>query len=577
MPGPTPPDWTHHKPALWADYQVAEQDIVHRLLAQGAPTGAQRARIQDTAHALVASVRESGEAGGLIAPFLQEYGLSNREGVILMCLAEAMLRVPDPLTVDALIEDKVTTAEWEQHLGGSPSGLVNLSTRSLMFTSRVLDLGEGGGLLRAAHDMVRRMGQPLIRTAVREAMKILGHQFVLGRTIGEALEVAAKRSQYRYSFDMLGEAALTQADADRYFKAYSAAINAVGRAGSVDADVIGNNGVSVKLSALHPRLEFAQRDRVLAELTPRLIDLARLAAGHNIGLTVDAEEADRLDLTMDILGRVCAAPDLKGWHGFGFVVQAYQKRAWRLIDLLTDMARGADRRLMLRMVKGAYWDSEIKRCQEQGLADYPVFTRKVNSDVSYIAATGKALSRPDAFYVQVATHNAHSAAAALVLADGKDFEFQRLHGMGEVLHDRLMADHGRPCRIYAPVGAHEDLLPYLVRRLLENGANSSFVNQIEDDAIPVEKIVRDPFAVVEGHTAAANPRIPLPRDLYGNVRVNARGIDLADAQAVDHLYGAMALPAVAGRAAAPILGGRTTEASGGEAVFDPADHARQVG
>ena len=466
--------------------------------------------------------------------FLAEYGLSTREGVALMCLAEALLRVPDTETIDALIEDKIGASDWAAHLGHSSSPLVNASTWALLLTGKVLGEAEEG-MAGALHEAIRRLGEPVIRAAVAQAMRELGHQFVLGRDMGEARgRAAAMEAQgYSFSYDMLGEAARTEADARRYHLAYSDSITALASVGR-GAGIRDRPGVSVKLSALHARYEFAQRDRVMTELAARLRSLALLAQSAGIGLNVDAEEADRLDLSLDVVEAVLADPALAGWDGFGVVVQAYGKRAPCVIDWLHELARQLGRRVMVRLVKGAYWDTEIKRAQVLGLDGFPVFTRKASTDVSFLACTRRLLGMTDRIYPQFATHNAHTMAAVLHMAgDVADFEFQRLHGMGEALHAAVREAHGTRCRIYAPVGAHHDLLAYLVRRLLENGANSSFVNQIVDESVTPEEIARDPIAVIEGlGSAVANPRIAPPADLFMPERRNAKGWDLTDPVAV---------------------------------------------
>ncbi|MDF2096595.1 bifunctional proline dehydrogenase/L-glutamate gamma-semialdehyde dehydrogenase PutA [Aquibaculum arenosum] len=568
--------------ALRTDTRADETRVVRRLLSEAELPSAAVDRIGSQARALVEAVRRSRIGQGGIDAFMHEYELSSKEGIVLMCLAEAMLRVPDSYTVDKLIEDKIGAAEWERHLGHSESLFVNASTWALMLTGRVVRLEEeerrdARGVLRR---LIHRSGEPVIRSAVRQAMRILGRQFVMGRTIKEATERA--RSQegkgYRYSYDMLGEAARTMADAERYFKSYRDAIAAIGKAaagkGPIEAP-----GISVKLSALHPRYEFAQRDRVMNELVPRLKTLCLDAKKHDINLCVDAEEAERLDLSLDVLEAVSGDPDLKGWNGFGLAVQAYQKRASRLIDWLADMAHRHERRLMVRLVKGAYWDTEIKRAQERGHAGYPVFTRKASTDVSYLACARKLLAERDAFYPQFATHNAHTLAAVLEMAgDRDDYEFQRLHGMGEALYEEIVgADKlNRPCRIYAPVGSHEDLLAYLVRRLLENGANTSFVNRIQDEALPIEEIVADPVARVRGLTQIPHPHIPLPERLFGEGRRNSAGLDLWAAEELVPLGKAMAKAAESGWEAAPLVGGRALEGPKRE-VRNPANRKQLVG
>ena len=496
-------------------------------------TRSDRTSIAARAVDLVRTTRAHAGAS-IMQGFLAEYGLSTREGVALMCLAEALLRVPDTETIDALIEDKIGASDWGAHLGHSSSPLVNASTWALLLTGKMLGEAEEG-VTGALHEAIRRLGEPVIRAAVAQAMRELGHHFVLGRDMREATTRAAAMEArgYTYSYDMLGEAARTEADARRYHLAYSASITALAGVGR-GAGVRDRPGVSVKLSALHARYEFAQRDRVMSELVARLRSLALLAQSAGIGLNVDAEEADRLDLSLDVVEAVLANPALAGWEGFGVVVQAYGKRAPHVVDWLHELAGQLGRRIMVRLVKGAYWDTEVKRAQVLGLDGFPVFTRKAGTDVSFLACARRLLAMTDRIYPQFATHNAHTAAAVLHMAgDRKDFEFQRLHGMGEALHEAVREAHGTRCRIYAPVGAHHDLLAYLVRRLLENGANSSFVNQIVDESVTPEEIARDPVEVVERlGAAAANPRIAAPPDLFMPERRNAKGWDLTDPLAV---------------------------------------------
>ncbi len=425
-----------------------------------------------------------------------------------------------------------------------------------------------------------RSGEPVVRQAVTAAMRILGRQFVMGRTIAEALERArpAEKVGYRHSYDMLGEAARTAADARRYFESYEAAITALGTAVN-GRDVFSAPGISVKLSALHPRYEEGERERVLKELMPPLLTLAQHAKAQGIGFTVDAEESERLDLSLDFIERLALDPSLAGWDGFGLAVQAYQKRVLPLIDCLADLAARSRRRLMVRLVKGAYWDSEIKRSQERGLDNYPVFTRKVATDVSYMAAAKRLLADRAAFYPQFATHNAHTLATILELAgDRRDFEFQRLHGMGEALYEQVVgADKlDRPCRVYAPVGSHEDLLAYLVRRLLENGANTSFVNRIVDEKAPIDEIIADPLARLRRLPRKPHPRIPLPRDLFGTQRRNSRGPDLSSRRELATLKTALEAAVRVAPSAAPIVGG--VELAGHDrGISDPADRRRTVG
>ncbi|WP_265500933.1 bifunctional proline dehydrogenase/L-glutamate gamma-semialdehyde dehydrogenase PutA [Paracoccus beibuensis] len=504
-----------------------EGPLLDRLIREAALSDQTRARISARAATLIRRIRAESKPT-MMELMLAEYGLSTREGVALMCLAEAMLRVPDRATMDALIEDKIAPSDWGKHLGESSSSMVNASTWALMLTGRVLEDAQPGlaGTLRGA---IRRLGEPVIRTAVTRAMREMGRQFVLGQTIEAALERAKGQEAkgYSYSYDMLGEAAMTARDAGRYAAEYRKAIAAI--AGScTKGSVRKNPGISIKLSALHPRYEVANEARVMAELVPVVLELAQQARAANMGLNIDAEEQDRLALSLKVIEAVLSGPSLAGWDGFGVVVQAYGKRAGAAIDRLHALATRLDRRIMVRLVKGAYWDTEMKRAQVEGLPGFPLYTSKTATDVSYLSLATRLLRMSDRIYPQFATHNAHSVAAVLELAGNLGaaegtFEFQRLHGMGERLHDIVLRDHGTACRIYAPVGAHRDLLAYLVRRLLENGANSSFVNQIVDDAVSPEEIARDPF------DALATARVPeallAPDAIYGDGRVNARGFD----------------------------------------------------
>jgi len=561
--------------------RIDETEAIRRILAAAEIPADTRERIPDKARALVREVRRQRLGKGGIDAFLHEYALSSREGVALLCLAEALLRVPDAETVDRLIRDKIGEADWESHLGRSESIFVNASTWALMLTGRLLHAGPAERDLRSAlRRLAARSGEPLVRQAVTAAMRILGRQFVIGRTIEEAIERAreAERHGYRHSYDMLGEAARTAADAARYIAAYDYAIAVIGE--SIGGrDVTAAPGISVKLSALHPRYEMAQRDRVLSELAPRLLDLAHHARRVGVGFTIDAEEADRLEPSLDLFEILALAPDLTDWDRLGLAVQAYQKRALPLIEWLADLASRARRRIMVRLVKGAYWDSEIKRAQERGLDGYPVYTRKVATDVSYLACARRLLAHGTAFYPQFATHNAHTVAAVLEMAgDRRDWEFQRLHGMGEALYEQIIgAEHlDRPCRIYAPVGSHEDLLPYLVRRLLENGANTSFVNRIVDDRQPIDEIIADPIARLARLPVKPHPRIPLPRDLYGPERKNARGLDLNDPTALTALRMEFAPAIRRPWHSVPLIAG-IEQTGAAEPVFDPSDRRRRVG
>ncbi|OAN75300.1 bifunctional proline dehydrogenase/L-glutamate gamma-semialdehyde dehydrogenase [Sulfitobacter sp. EhC04] len=528
------------------------QAVLDGLIDTAQLSGEARAAISTDAAGLVRDIRST-TAPGLMEVFLAEYGLSTDEGVALMCLAEALLRVPDADTIDALIEDKIAPSNWGRHMGHSTSSLVNASTWALMLTGRVLDDDQPGPVrhLRAA---IKRLGEPVIRTAVSRAMKEMGRQFVLGEDIEAAMKRASgmEKKGFTYSYDMLGEAARTERDAKRYHLSYSRAISAIATA-CTDEDIRKNPGISVKLSALHPRYEVAQDASVMNELVPRLRALALLAKSAGMGLNVDAEEADRLALSLEVIERVMSEPALAGWDGFGIVVQAFGPRAGTVIDALYEMAQKYDRKIMVRLVKGAYWDTEIKRAQVDGVDGFPVFTQKAATDVSYIANARKLLGMTDRIYPQFATHNAHTVAAVLHMADDREaFEFQRLHGMGETLHTLVMDKHKTRCRIYAPVGAHRDLLAYLVRRLLENGANSSFVNQIVDEDVPPEVVAADPFAQL-GQTNVAIPKGP---EVFLPQRRNARGFDLSHAQTLTEVEDARA-PFLSKRwEAAPLIAGK---------------------
>jgi RHH-type proline utilization regulon transcriptional repressor/proline dehydrogenase/delta 1-pyrroline-5-carboxylate dehydrogenase len=570
---------------LRALYRADETQVVEALLQAAELPPEIQDRIAARARRLVEAVRQNRVGGGGIDAFMHAYELSSKEGVVLMCLAEALLRIPDADTANALIKDKLRDADFGQHLGESDSLFVNASTWALMLTGRILKLDEGASDLKGIlKRMVTRSGEPVIRQAVTQAMRILGKQFVMGRTIEEALEraEASEARGYRYSYDMLGEAARTAADAQRYFEAYQAAIAAIGKAAK-GRGAIASPGISIKLSALHPRYEFAQRKRVMHELVPRIVALGEAAKKFDIGFTIDAEEAERLDLSLDVIEAVSAAPSLAGWNGFGLAIQGYQKRCLPLVDWLADMARRHKRRLMVRLVKGAYWDSEIKNSQERGLPGYPVFTRKASTDVSYLACAQRLLASPDAFFPQFATHNAHTLSAIIEMAGGEEaarakLEFQRLHGMGEPLYEQVVPKEamGIAARIYAPVGSHEDLLAYLVRRLLENGANTSFVNRIVDEKAPLDEIVADPVMKVRKLPQKPHPRIPLPIDIYGAERRNSKGIDLTDLDVLVPLQREVEAAAAREWKTSAIIGGVPLAVEGGP-VMNPADLQQTVG
>ena len=558
--------------AVTAAYRRAEPECIQALLPGATLPPGTVAQAEALAARLVTALRAKGSRG-TVEGLVREYSLSSQEGVALMCLAEALLRIPDTATRDALIRDKIGHGDWLAHVGHSPSLFVNAATWGLVVTGRLTGGTSQSGLGAALTRLVARGGEPLIRRGVDLAMRMMGEQFVTGQTIQEALGRSRRLEArgYRYSYDMLGEAAMTEADAARYYADYEAAIHAIGAAGA-GRGVIGGPGISVKLSALHPRYSRLQRPRVMAELLPRLRALALLAKGYGIGLNIDAEESERLELSLDLLEELCLDPLLTGWDGIGFVVQAYQKRAPFVLDWIVDLARRSGHRLMVRLVKGAYWDSEIKRAQVDGLDGFPVFTRKAHTDVSYLACARTLLAAPDAVFPQFATHNAYTVAAIYNMAPDwrpDRYEFQCLHGMGEGLYDEVVGPLDRPCRIYAPVGTHETLLAYLVRRLLENGANSSFVNRIQDPAVPVSELAADPVALVAAAqpVGAPHPMIRLPRTLFDD-RLNSAGLDFSNEQTLASLASVLDRLEVwaAGDGAAPP-----------QPVRNPADPADVVG
>jgi RHH-type proline utilization regulon transcriptional repressor/proline dehydrogenase/delta 1-pyrroline-5-carboxylate dehydrogenase len=560
----------------------------------------QRAAIEEVATRLVQGLRSNKDGGGVEA-LVQEFSLSSQEGVALMCMAEALLRIPDNATRDALIRDKISHGDWHSHLGNSPSLFVNAAVWGLMLTGKLTSTASEKGLASALTRMIGKGGEPLIRQGVHRAMKLMGEQFVTGQTIAEALgnSRALEKKGFRYSYDMLGEAATTELDAERYVASYEQSIRAIGMA-SNGRGIHEGPGISVKLSALHTRYSRAQRDRVMGELLPRLTKLALLARQYDIGINIDAEESDRLELSLDLLESLCFEPALKGWNGIGFVVQAYLKRCPYVIDHVIDLARRSGHRLMIRLVKGAYWDAEIKRAQIEGHEGYPVYTRKVHTDVSYLACARKLLGVPDAVYPQFATHNAQTVASIYQMAGNNyyagQYEFQCLHGMGEPLYEQVTGavaegKLGRPCRIYAPVGTHETLLAYLVRRLLENGSNSSFVNRIGDPKVPVAELVADPVVqaqaieLQEGQLGAPHPKIALPRQLFAALgaqsRLNSSGLNLANEQQLASLAAGLLrstqVPYVAAASVADVSLLNPGSADGWQPVCNPADTRDQVG
>ena len=593
---PSPPAQSPLRQAVTAACRIPEPQAVQHIL-EAARLPADLAR---STHALARRIaahlrqrRASAGRAGIVQNLLQEYALSSQEGVALMCLAEALLRVPDAATRDRLIRDKISRGQWQSHLGRSPSLFVNAATWGLLITGKLVATHSESGLSSALARLVGLGGEPLIRKGVDMAMRMMGEQFVTGETIDEALRKAREREAqgFRYSFDMLGEAAMTAHDAQRYLRDYEAAILAIGKA-SAGRGVYEGPGISIKLSALHPRYSRAQYGRVMHELYPTLVQLCALCKHYDIGLNIDAEESERLELSLDLLEQLAFEPRLQGWNGLGFVIQAYQKRCPFVIDHVIDLARRSARRLMVRLVKGAYWDSEIKRAQVEGQDGYPVYTRKPCTDAAYIACARKLLAAPEAVYPQFATHNAHTLAAIHELADPRrytpgQYEFQCLHGMGEPLYEQVVGDPaqgklGRPCRIYAPVGTHETLLAYLVRRLLENGANTSFVHRIADSTIALEDLVRDPAEVIddyartEGAVGLPHPAIPLPRDIYGPTRRNSRGLDLNDERQLQSLSQAFDAANQEPWDARPLLA-EPTSLGERKLVSNPADRSDVVG
>jgi len=537
-----------------------DAELAAGLLADAARDDATEHRIDARARTLVEAIRaKTSGLGGLggIEDFLHAYSLSTKEGLALMVLAEALLRVPDAATADRLIEDKLAAGRWLDGDVKSPALLVSASAWTLGIAARIIHPGEMPETI--LETIAKRLGLPTVRAATRQAMRLISSHFVLGQTIEAALERARGHAEFCYSFDMLGEGARTAADAEKYFAAYAAAIAAIGSSiGNVaPPSPAARPGISVKLSALHPRFEAISRERVLAELGPRLLDLARMAKAHELQFTVDAEEADRLELSLDVIGAVLADPSLRGWDGFGLAVQAYQKRALPLIAWIEDAAATLGSRLTVRLVKGAYWDTEIKRAQERGLADYPVFTRKAMTDLCYMACVERLLAARENVFPQFATHNALTVASVIEAAGGVEgFEFQRLYGMGEALYAALLADlPGATCRVYAPVGGHRDLLAYLVRRLLENGANSSFVSVAADPSVPIDEVLRRPQSWIASPGAARNQKIPLPRDLYQPQRRNSDGVEFGERKSLDALLAEIRAGTAASSEAQPLIDG----------------------
>lgn len=564
------------------NYLADEQQLLRQLCELADTGNSARERITSTAVTLVNAVRKNSTRGGGIEAFLQQYDLSSEEGVLLMCVAEALLRIPDGKTADRLIADKITAANWKEHLGESDSLLVNASTWGLMLTGKLLTLDEvaRGNPAKYLGKLAGRAGEPVIRTAMRQAMKIMGHQFVMGQSIDTALVRAHKGSNqaYRYSFDMLGEAALTAADAEHYFESYSAAIRSIGKGSPDSASMTAAPSISIKLSALHPRYSFTQYARVIKELVPRVTELALQAQAAGIALTVDAEEAERLDLSLNIFEQTYRDKRLHKYAGLGLAVQAYLRRGPDVVRFITSLAQELGKNIPVRLVKGAYWDTEIKISQVEGLESYPVFTRKAHTDVCYLACA-RMLLDAKLIYPQFATHNAHTLASILHFAGAnKAFEFQRLHGMGEELYAEIIdADkYGYPCRVYAPVGSHKDLLPYLVRRLLENGANTSFVNRIIDESVAVTDIVADPIGLTLENDCTPHPLIMAPRDLFGAARRNSAGYNLADQHVARELTRAMQVSTEKTYKATVTVEGKAVAGKEHRSV-NPSDNAELIG
>lgn len=563
-------------------YREQELSVISHLIEKAELVPDEADAVQSLAKRLVTQVRAERKQSTGIDSFLTEYALSTDEGIALMCLAEALLRVPDKSTINHLIKDKIAQANWDLHRGKSNSFFVNATTWALMLTGKVLSPEKAESVLsQSLLKLVSRSSEAVVRKAVDKAMRIMSKQFVMGRTIKEAIKRAKEKEAtgYRYSYDMLGEAALTEKDANQYFKAYRSAIEELGHCNQ-SGDVYQSAGISIKLSALHPRYQEAQYQRVLEELAPKLLELAKLAKEYNISFTIDAEESERLDLSLDVIEQVVKNSQLEGWNGFGIAVQTYQKRAYYVLDWIAELARRSKRRIMVRLIKGAYWDSEIKNAQMLGLDEYPVFTRKVFTDVSFQACVKKILTMTDAIYPQFATHNAYSVAMILkMVGDYRDFEFQCLHGMGSELYNHIVSEgeFGIPCRIYAPVGSHEDLLPYLVRRLLENGANSSFVNRIVDDKASIDSLVEDPIQIAQQMLSKINQNIPLPDAVFLPERKNSKGIDLTDRKTLKEMQDYFASHTLTDWSAYPVIHGHTPKKEGALSVCSPQNHQVVVG
>lgn len=568
--------------AMTNAYRMDEQECLNNLIPQATLPPSDLKNIANVAKDLIIETRDYKKRQSKIDALLHQYDLSTDEGIALMCLAEALLRIPDKTTMDKFISDKISNADWKNHFDKKNPLFLNAATLSLLVSGAVYapTLNNDKNLMASLKKVISRLGASVIRPIMLQMMKMMGANFVMGQDIHAALKRATKIEAmgYRYSYDMLGEAARTEDDAKKYYASYVEAIDAIGAVANQGSPAK-NPGISIKLSALHPRYEYANRERVLKELPPLLLALAQQAKKYNIGLTVDAEEADRLDLSLDIFEIIFNDASLNGWEGFGLAVQAYQRRASFVLDYLADLSKQQNRRIMVRLVKGAYWDAEIKVSQIQGFDDYPVFTRKDSTDLSYLACAKKLLSQPDCFYPQFGTHNAYSVAAIMQMAgNNNDFEFQCLHGMGRPLYDQIVdkTKYNRPCRIYAPVGTHKDLLGYLVRRLLENGANSSFVNKLADETTPIEQIAYDPVARIAALKSKPHPKIPQPQDIYGQWQ-NSRGIDLSNISELEQLKQQMDAANKEKWVAGSIVNGKAITQANAAPVRSPANQEDIVG
>ena len=574
------PTQTPLRQAVTDAYRRDEIEAVQDMLQRAQMTDEERNAASELARRLVTQVRSSRTKASGVDALMHEFSLSSEEGVALMCLAEALLRIPDNATRDRLIADKISEGNWKSHLNNSPSLFVNAAAWGLLITGKLTTNTSEKNMGSALSRMISKGGAPLIRQGVNYAMRLLGKQFVTGQTIEEALQNGKEREKmgYRFSFDMLGEAAYTEEDANRYYNDYVQAIHAIGK-DAAGQGVYEGNGISVKLSAIHPRYSRAQHERVMSELLPRLKELFLLGKKYDIGINIDAEEANRLELSLDLMEALVSDPDLAGYKGIGFVVQAYQKRCPFVSDYLIDLARRNNQKLMIRLVKGAYWDSEVKWAQVDGMEGYPTYTRKVHTDISYLACARKLLDAQDAVFPQFATHNAYTLGAIYQMGKGKDFEHQCLHGMGETLYDQVVGPQnlGRRVRVYAPVGTHETLLAYLVRRLLENGANSSFVNQIVDENISIDRLIKSPFDTIAEQGIHLHPALPLPRDLYGKGRLNSQGVDFSNENVLQNLQEKLNQASSEDFHAASIVNGEARNVGEAQPVRNPADHNDVVG